>query len=140
MCLLIYTCAFDIHICLLIYIHCYRYPLSPAIALVEASVLVKDGNPAAADQVLTGLQSDSPVTALQAVLMRAQIAVNNDNQAQVSSNMGNDNKSASVSVITGGTFWVRGNSDLSSSPCQWKFPFSVSGSSLLFEGIPPLEG
>ena len=102
-------------------------------------MLVKDGNPAAADQVLTGLQSDSPVTALQAVLMRAQIAVNNENQAQVSSDMGNDNKSASASVITSGTLWVRGNSDLSGSPCQRKSPFSVSGGRLLFEGIPFLR-
>jgi len=53
------------------------------LALVEASVLVKDRNLAAADKVLTGLQSDSPVISLQAVLMRAQMAVTNDDQAQV---------------------------------------------------------
>jgi len=46
-------------------------------------VLVKDGNLAAADKVLSGLQSDSPVISLQAVLMRAQMAVTNDDQAQV---------------------------------------------------------
>ncbi|KAL0050970.1 hypothetical protein WJX82_011356 [Trebouxia sp. C0006] len=59
-----------------------RYLGSPALALVEASVLVKDGNLAAADKVLSGLQSDSPVISLQAVLMRAQMAVTNDDQAQ----------------------------------------------------------
>ncbi len=62
--------------------HC-RYPGSAAIALVEASVLVKDGNLSSAHQVLTGLQSDSPVTSLQALLMRAQMAVYNDNQTEV---------------------------------------------------------
>ena len=46
-------------------------------------MLVKDRNLAAADKVLTGLQSDSPVISLQAVLMRAQMAVTNDDQAQV---------------------------------------------------------
>lgn len=59
-----------------------RYLGSAALALVKASVLVKDGNLAAADKVLIGLQSDSPVISLQAVLMRAQIAVTNDDQAQ----------------------------------------------------------
>ena len=54
-------------------------------ALVEASLLVKDGSLAAADKLLTGLQSDRPVISLQAVLMRAQMAVTNDDQAQVGS-------------------------------------------------------
>ncbi|KAL0035714.1 hypothetical protein WJX79_010267 [Trebouxia sp. C0005] len=59
-----------------------RYLGSAALALVEASLLVKDGSLAAADKLLTGLQSDRPVISLQAVLMRAQMAVTNDDQAQ----------------------------------------------------------
>lgn len=44
---------------------------------------MKGGDLAAADQVLTGLKSNSPFTALRAVLMRAQMAVTNDKQQQV---------------------------------------------------------
>ena len=56
-----------------------RFQGSASVALVEASVCVKIGDLATADKVLTGLQTDSPITNLQAVLSRAQLAVNNKN-------------------------------------------------------------
>ena len=63
--------------------YCYRHPNSADIALLEASVCIKGGSLAAADLVLTGLKSDSSVTALRTVLMRAQMAVTSDKQQQV---------------------------------------------------------
>ena len=62
---------------------CCRQFQPASLALVEASLLVKDEKLAAADTVLSGVQSDSPVIQLQAVLMRAQMAVTKGNQAQV---------------------------------------------------------
>ena len=62
---------------------CCRHFGAASLALVEASLLVKDEKLAAADAVLSGVQSDSPVIQLQAVLMRAQMAVTSGNQAQV---------------------------------------------------------
>ena len=61
-----------------------RFPESASVALVEASVRVKAGDLAAADKVLTGLQSGNPTMNLQAVLLRAQLAVSNNEQTQVS--------------------------------------------------------
>lgn len=66
---------------------CCRQFQPASLALVEASLLVKDNKLAAADAVLSGVQSDSPVIQLQAVLMRAQMAVTNGNQAQVTITM-----------------------------------------------------
>ena len=65
-------------------LYCCRYPSSADVALLEASLRVRGGDLAAADQVLIGLKSNTPVTALQAVLMRAQMAVTNDRHQQVS--------------------------------------------------------
>lgn len=60
-----------------------RYPDSTDIALLAASVHIKKGDLAAADQTLTGLHSGTPTTALRGVLMRAQLAVTSDKQQQV---------------------------------------------------------
>lgn len=60
-----------------------RYPDSADMALLAASVHIKKGDLAAADQMLTGLHSDTPATALRGVLMRAQLAVTGDKQQQV---------------------------------------------------------
>lgn len=60
-----------------------RYPDSGDVVLLAASVHIKKGDLAAADQKLTGLHSDTPATALRGVLMRAQLAVTSDKQQQV---------------------------------------------------------
>ena len=44
---------------------------------------IKKGDLVAADQMLTGLHSDTPATALRGVLMRAQLAVTSGKQQQV---------------------------------------------------------
>ena len=58
---------------------------SADVALLEASIHIKSGELAAAEQVLTGMQYGTPTTALPAVMMRAQLAIISNKPQQVKS-------------------------------------------------------
>lgn len=62
-----------------------RYPSAAEVALLEASIYAKSGNAVDADKVLGAVRADREGPALQALLMRAQLAASNGDTAQVSS-------------------------------------------------------
>ena len=69
---------------------CCRYPDAAEVALLEGSIYAKSGNAVDADKVLGSVRADREGPALQALLMRAQLAASNGATAQVSSHACSD--------------------------------------------------